>query len=136
MPLYLHAIVPPIVLESAQLIAEDKLSLNRFQLRGLRKILKMPVAMVDRNYTNAEVLLRANSHMKKPAKPAKQPKQPAPGIWDLVEIRQTFKACLLKSVLGLNIDSNVVRGPPQNGTTQQMTRPPVFPLRTPNFRDE
>ena len=47
-------------LESAQLNASHKISLNRFQLRGLRKILKMKTTYIDRNNTNAAVLLKAN----------------------------------------------------------------------------
>ena len=33
--------------------------------------MKLPVAMIDRNNTNAEVLIKANNAMKKPPKPRK-----------------------------------------------------------------
>ena len=52
-------------MESAQLTPSHQRRIEVFQLKGLRKILKMQTTYVERNNTNAEVFRRANEEFRK-----------------------------------------------------------------------
>ena len=67
-------------MDSAQLTPSNQRRIEVFQLKGLRKILKMTTTYVDRSNSNAEVFRRANELIKNETDPAKKPREIIPFV--------------------------------------------------------
>ena len=61
-------------IDSAQLTTSNQRKIKVFQLKGLRKILKMTTSFVERHNSNAEVFRRANETLRHETPPGKTPK--------------------------------------------------------------
>ena len=67
-------------IESAQLTPSHQRRIEVFQLKGLRKILKMTTTFVERNNSNAEVFRRANEQIQNETEDGAKPKKVVPFV--------------------------------------------------------
>ena len=74
-------------IESAQLTPAQQRRIEVFQLKGLRKILKMNTTYVERTNTNAEVIRRANELIKSETPEGKCPKVVKPFVHSYLNAR-------------------------------------------------
>lgn len=83
-------------MESAQLTPSHQRRIEVFQLKGLRKILKLKTTFVERSNTNEEVFRQANEHIQNETREGKIPKKVIPFVKSYLNSRMKRLARLNK----------------------------------------
>ena len=116
-------------IDSAQLTPSHQRRIEVFQLKGLRKILKMTTTYVERNNSNAEVFRRANEKIQQETPDGKIPKQIVPFVTSYLNSRMKKLARISRMqnehpvkhiTLAPNTEGNII---PWNPPNRRVGRP-------------